>query len=86
VPSCFGPEADQLHALVYQVGGDSHSSLPVTPERAGVWRCLAVKKLSQVELRAGEWRTEPRSSRQTCIDEVDFDVDAQPGADPQNGQ
>jgi hypothetical protein len=43
-------------------------------------------KLSQVEFRAEEWRTVPRSSRQTCIDEVEFDVDAQPGADPQNGQ
>ena len=67
-------------------GGDIHSGLPVTPERAGVWRCLAVWKLSQVELRAGEWRTELRSSRQTCIDEVDFDVDDQPGAEPQKGQ
>jgi hypothetical protein len=38
----------------------------------------AVEKLSQVELRAGEWRTQPRSSRQTCIDEVDFDVTISP--------
>jgi len=60
--------------------------LPVTPERAGVWRCLTVEKLGHVELGAGPWRTEPRSSRQSCIDEVDFDVDDQPGADPQNGQ
>jgi hypothetical protein len=82
----LGRKQGQLHALVYQVGGGSHSGLPVTPARAGVWRCLAVEKLSQVELRAGEWNSEPRSSRQTCIDEVDFDVDAQPGAEPQNGQ
>ena len=32
------------------------------------------------------WHTEPRSKRQTCIDEVDFDTDVQPGGDPQNGQ
>ncbi len=32
------------------------------------------------------WHTEPRAKRQTCIDEVDFDIDAQPGDDPQNGQ
>jgi hypothetical protein len=32
------------------------------------------------------WHTESRSKRQTCIDEVDFDIDAQPGDDPQNGQ
>jgi hypothetical protein len=85
-PHVLCRKQDQLHALVYQVGGDSHSDLPVTSERAGVWRCLAVGKLSQVELRVGEWRSEPRSSRQTCIDEVDFDVDDQPGADPQKGQ
>ena len=52
----------------------------------GVWRCLAVEKLSQVELRRDAWHTEPRSQRQTCIDEVDFDTGAQPGDDPQNGQ
>ena len=85
-PRVLGRKQSDLHALVYQVGGDSHSGLPVRPQRAGVWRCLAVRKLSQVELHSGEWRTEPRSSRQTCIDEVEFDVDAQPGAEPQNGQ
>jgi hypothetical protein len=56
------------------------------PSGRGVWRCLAVEKLSQVELRTGAWRTEPRSPQQTCIDEVDFDSDAQPGDDPQKGQ
>jgi hypothetical protein len=45
-----------------------------------------VEKLSQVELRKGAWHTEPRSKRQTCIDEIDFDIDAQLGGDPQKGQ
>ena len=70
----------------YQFGGGSHSGLPMAPERMGEWRCLAVEKLSQVELRADAWHTEPRSPRQTCIDAIDFDVDAQPGDDPQKGQ
>jgi hypothetical protein len=57
------------------------------PQKVGVfWRCLAVEKLSQVELRTDAWHTEPRSPQQTCIDEVDFDTDAQPGEDPQKGQ
>ncbi len=56
------------------------------PEGRGVWRCLAVEKLSQVELRTGAWHTEPRAPQRTCIDEVDFDSDAQPGDDPQKGQ
>jgi len=61
-------------------------SLAVASEATGGWRCLAVEKLSQVGLRADAWHTEPRSPRQTCIDEIDFDVDAQSGANPQNGQ
>jgi len=58
----------------------------VSASEAGVWRCLAVEKLSQVQLRADAWRSGPRSSRQTCIEEVDFDTDAQPGDAPQKGQ
>jgi hypothetical protein len=42
-----------------------------------------VEKLSQVKLIAEAWHTQQRSRRQTCIDEVDFDVDAQPEEDPQ---
>jgi hypothetical protein len=45
-----------------------------------------VEKLSHVELRAEAWHTEPRSPQQTCIDEIDFDADAQPEEDPQQGQ
>jgi hypothetical protein len=45
-----------------------------------------VEKLSLVGLRADAWHTEPRSPRQTCIDEVDFDADAQSGDNPQKGQ
>jgi hypothetical protein len=37
-------------------------------------------------LRADAWHTGPRSQRQTCIDEVDFDADVQPGGAPQKGQ
>ena len=78
----LGRKEGRLHAFVYQFGGSSSRGLP-TAEGVGVWRCLAVEKLSQVALREGEWHSEPRSRRQTCIDEVDFDVDAQPGDDPQ---
>jgi hypothetical protein len=61
-------------------------SSKLAPEGLGVWRCLAVERLCQVELRTDAWHTEPRSPQQTCIDEVDFDSDAQPGDDPQKGQ
>jgi hypothetical protein len=85
-PHVLGRKAGRRHALVYQIGGRSNSGLPVVAAGGGVWRCLAVEKLSDVELRADGWRSEPRASGQTCIDEVDFDTDAQPGDDPQNGQ
>jgi hypothetical protein len=85
-PHVLGRKAGRLHMFCYQFGGGSHSGLPMAPEGMGEWRCLAVEKLSQVELRADAWHTEPRSPRQTCIDEVDFDIDAQPKEDPQQGQ
>ncbi len=81
-PHVLGRKAGRLHALFYQFGGESNSGLPVTPEGVGYWRCLAVDKLSQVELGTGPWHTEPRARRQTCIDEVDFDAD-QPEENPQ---
>ena len=82
-PHVLGRKSGRLHVLFYQFGGSSNSGLPVAPEGVGDWRCLAVEKLSQVELSAETWRTQQRSRRQTCIDEVDFDVDAQPEKDPQ---
>jgi hypothetical protein len=47
---------------------------------------MAVDKLSQVELRAGAWRSASRCNRQSCVEEVELDVDAQSGDEPQNGQ
>lgn len=89
-PHVLGRKSGRLHVLVYQYGGRSNSGLPVAAEGVGVWRCLAVEKLRQVQLETSGWHSEPhsepRSSRQTCIDEVDFDADAQPGEDPQQGQ
>lgn len=82
-PHVGGRKLSRLHVFCYQFGGSSNSVEPLAPEDRGVWRCLAVEKLSQVELRADAWHTEPRSPRQTCIDEIDFDADAQPEEDPQ---
>jgi len=76
----------RLRALCYQFGGESGSGLRMAAQGMGDWRCIAVDKLSQVVLRAGAWCTEPRSSRQHCVQEVEFDADAQPGDNPQKGQ
>jgi hypothetical protein len=81
-PHVLGRKSGRLHAFFYQFGGDSNRGLPMVPEGVGDWRCFAVEKLSHVEVHAGTWHSKPRSRRQTCVDEVDFDVDAQP-EDPQ---
>jgi len=80
-PHVLGRKSGRFHVLFYQFGGSSNSGLPVAPEGAG--DCLAVEKLSHVELSAEAWHTQQRSRRQTCIDEVDFDVDSQLEEDPQ---
>jgi hypothetical protein len=84
-PHVGGRKSGRLHAFCYQFGGGSNSGLPIPPDGVGGWRCLALEKLSQVELSADAWHTEPRAPHQSCIDEIDFDADAQPGDDPQKG-
>ena len=49
-PHAGGRKSGRLHVLCYQFGGGSNSAEPQVPEGGGVWRCLAVEKLSQVEL------------------------------------
>jgi hypothetical protein len=85
-PHVGGRKSGRLHVLCYQFGGGSNSAESLAADGGGVWRCFAVDKLSQVELRMGAWHTEPRSPGQTCIDNIDFDTDAQPGTDPHQGQ
>jgi hypothetical protein len=78
-----GSKQGRRNAFCYQFGGTSDSGSKTVAEGVGGWRCIVVEKLSGVELRSGVWHTEPRLSRQTCVDEVDFDADAQCGEDPQ---
>jgi hypothetical protein len=65
----------RLQVLCYQYGGDSESGL----KPAGAsdnWRCLAVENLSRIELLDGPWQTAENHSRpQTCLEEVELDVD-----------
>ena len=85
-PHVGGSKSGRRNVFCYQFGGGSNRMESLVPEGDGVWRCLAVDKLSQVQLRTGAWHTELRAKRQTCIDEVDLDIDAQPEDNPQNGQ
>jgi len=86
-PHILGRSKDgHLRALCYQFGGSSGSGLRSGSDGVGGWRCLTVNKLSQVELQDGDWRTDSHASRQSCVEQIDIDADAQPGGEPQNGQ
>ena len=85
-PQVLGRKSGRLRVFCYPFGGNSNSGLAMASEAMGGWRCFAVEKLSQVELRAGSWYTEPRSPRQIRIGDVDFDGGAQSGDNPQTGQ
>src|SRR5712671_1104782 len=57
----------RLRVLCYQYGGESQSGLQPVGSPAN-WRCIAVEKLSGVELLDGSWRTAPNHSRPaSCI-------------------
>jgi hypothetical protein len=61
--------------LCYQYGGESGSGLQAAGSPAN-WRCIALEKLSRVELLEGVWHTAPNHSRpQTCVAEVDVDAE-----------
>ena len=65
----------QLRVLCYQFAGQSGSGLEGAGSPAN-WRCMAVEKLSRVELLEDAWRTAPNHSRpQTCVAEVDVDAE-----------
>jgi hypothetical protein len=56
-PHVLGRKSGRVHVFFYQFGGSSNSGLPITPQGVGGWRCLAVEKLSHVELSADAWHT-----------------------------
>ena len=68
----------RLLVLCYQYRGESVTGLkpPGDPDN---WRCLALENLSQVELLDDPWQTAENYSRpQTCIEDVELDVDDYP--------
>ena len=60
-----------IRVLCYQYAGQSDSGLQAAGSPAN-WRCIALEKLSKVELLEDVWHTAPNHSRpQTCVAEVD---------------
>jgi hypothetical protein len=77
-------EPNQYRAFCYQYGGESRSA-PQPNASRGIWRCIALEKLRNVELLDAPWETEPHA-RQRCVRHVEVDADDHPDRDPQNGQ
>jgi hypothetical protein len=65
----------QVCVLCYQDAGESSSGLQPAGSPAN-WRCIALEKLSRVELLEDAWYTAPNHSRpQTCVAEVEVDAE-----------
>lgn len=77
-------QAGEYRLFCYPYGGESRSG-PQPKAGAGVWRCLSLKKLTNVELLEGSWRTEPHAP-QRCVEHIEIDAEDHPGRNPQNGQ
>lgn len=71
-PHVVGTKNGREQALFFQFAGSSSRGLP--PQ--GEWRCFPIEGLSDVSMREGPWCTgEEHSKDQTCVDEVDVEID-----------
>ena len=73
--------AGAWRVFAYQYGGTSQAGLP----GKGGWRCLALDRLSEVELLDEAWHTEPHAP-QRCVWQVEAETEANYPEAPQNGQ
>ncbi len=71
-PHAVGTRNGQPRALFFQFGGTSSRGL----EPGGDWRCLPLEGLGEVSVQEGPWHTRTHSQPQSCIDEVDLEVEA----------
>lgn len=71
-PHVLGTKDGEARVLVYQFAGGTDSGLPP----GGEWRCLVLRDLSDVAPLDAGWHTAPHAQPQTCIDDVDTEVDA----------
>lgn len=70
-PIVLGRGGGVEKALTFQFAGESGSSLP----HGGEWRCLTLAEVSDIQLRDGPWHAgSGHSAAQTCVTEVDYDV------------
>jgi hypothetical protein len=74
-PHAIGTKNGELKAFCYQFAGESSSGIG-PPGAFKNWRCVFIDKVTKLEVRDGPWHTATNHSQtQTCIDEVDAEVD-----------
>lgn len=73
-PHMIGMKRGKVHALFYQFAGSSGSGQIVegSPDN---WRCIDLAKLEEATLQTGPWYTSLEDFEQTCIDQVDIEID-----------
>ena len=72
--------------LCLQLGGESASGLG-RKDAHEEWRCLALEKLSYVELADVAWQPASSSLRRPkCLDSIELEVTDHPEREPQKGQ
>ncbi len=71
-PHVIGTREGRPRVLFFQFGGGSSRGLPP----GGDWRCLPLDGLTDVAVHDGTWQTRAHSEPQSCIDQIDLEVEA----------
>jgi len=73
-PHMIGMKRAKVHGLFYQFGGTSGSGSIIegSPDN---WRCIELEKLEDARLQAGTWHSSDAEFEQTCIDQIDIEVE-----------
>lgn len=70
-PIMLGHSRGRERVLGFQFAGGASKGLPP----GGQWKCFDVAKMTEVELRGGEWHAGTSHTHpQHCIDTVDLDI------------
>lgn len=70
-PVILGHTDGRERVLAFQFGGESSHPLPP----GGQWRCLTLDEVTDIALRDGPWHAgSEHGARQSCVAEVDYDV------------
>ncbi len=73
-PHMIGMKRGNVHGLFYQFDGTSGSGKIIagSPDN---WRCINLEDLEDAQLKSGEWHTSTEEFDQTCIDQIDIEVE-----------